>query len=102
MRPQDKKVQQEMMQAMAQDAKHPSTAPGYGAWQPMATSPEEPLSRAIIYAPSLFPGESGVVGEAFFGRDGFWYWAGCEEGYHESILEGNAPPEKWMPLPDAP
>lgn len=71
------------------------------SWQPIETAPTTPNTRVIIFAPSEFHDE-GTVGEAFLGKDGFWYWAGCEEGYHDPIFESNAPPTHWQPLPDRP
>lgn len=70
------------------------------SWQPIETAPTEPHSTAIIYAPSD-TGE-GNVGEAFLGKDGQWYWAGSEVGYHDPITDCNSPPTHWMPMPAKP
>ena len=86
-------------------AQRPSTATCYGEWRPFNSAPRgrhATGARVIMFAPSQFPDEEGIVGEAFLGEDGFWYWAGLEVGYHDTIDESNAPPTHWMPLPDAP
>lgn len=73
-----------------------------GGWLDFESAPTEKGSRAIVFAPSIFEGEKGTVGEAFVGRDGEWYWAGCDDEYHDPIPESNTPPTKWQPLPETP
>lgn len=90
--------------ALVIDAEYKMVLPLYASqtqpWQPIETAPTEPHSTAIIYAPSD-TGE-GNVGEAFLGKDGQWYWAGSEVGYHDPITDCNSPPTHWMPMPAKP
>lgn len=79
-----------------------SAAPCYGGWLDISTAPTEPNARAILTCPSMHDGAKPIVGEAFLGNDGWWYWAGAEAGYHDPIIMGNEEPTHWMPLPEAP
>lgn len=74
---------------------------GYGAWLSMSTAPKHYGSRVILLCPSIHEKETPLIGEAFLGNDGLWYWAGADVGYHDPIIDGNVPPTHWMPLPVA-
>jgi hypothetical protein len=75
---------------------------GYGrGWVDFELAPTTPGTKSIVCAKN----EGSLtkeVGEAFIGRDGLWYWAGAEAGYHDPISEANGPITHWMPLPEAP